>query len=190
MTAKDTIRQRVIKERGSLSKDYVKKTSQKILLNLQSLGVWRTKQTVHIYLPINGKNEVDTWPSLQWLLKEGHEVWASYLPADESQDGFCMVNETTDYKTGRYNIPLPQEEIMPAVEPTVVVIPCLAADKEGNRLGYGSGWYDWFLGTHPKAQRIGVVNDKFLFDEVPRSPQDETLDVIVTNKEIIHTTRI
>jgi 5-formyltetrahydrofolate cyclo-ligase len=66
-----------------------------------------------------------------------------------------------------------------------VIIPMLAFDKKGNRLGYGAGYYDRFLVSHPHLTRIGIA---FAFQEVEKIPVEATdagMDIIVTENGII-----
>jgi 5-formyltetrahydrofolate cyclo-ligase len=58
-----------------------------------------------------------------------------------------------------------------------------AADKRGNRLGYGKGFYDRFL-LQTTALKVGFVFDEFLFDEIPVEEFDVKLDVIITEEEL------
>ena len=70
-----------------------------------------------------------------------------------------------------------------------IIAPLLAADKSGNRLGYGKGYYDVFFAENPSAKRIGYGFDFQLLREVPCEPFDERLDVIVTDKQTLYTAR-
>ena len=68
----------------------------------------------------------------------------------------------------------------------VVVTPGLAFDREGRRLGYGGGYYDRYLSRlHPHAVRIGIGFSRQVVEEVPEEDGDETVDVIVTDDEVI-----
>lgn len=67
----------------------------------------------------------------------------------------------------------------PRAVPDAVIVPLVAADTRGNRLGYGKGHYDRTL-AHLKALRIGVAWDCQIVDHVPAEPWDERLDWLVT----------
>lgn len=76
----------------------------------------------------------------------------------------------------------------PSVEPTVMLVPLLAADPAGNRLGYGGGYYDLTLQA-ARAQRpvtaIGIAFDAQIVQAVPYDESDQPLDWIVTEKRVI-----
>ena len=66
-----------------------------------------------------------------------------------------------------------------------VITPLLAVDEQGNRLGYGGGFYDRFFKANPQAKRIGYAFDFQIIKQVPTEAQDEKLDCIVTEKRTL-----
>ncbi len=77
---------------------------------------------------------------------------------------------------GRFDVPTSEGEV---VEPDAVVVPGLAFDRMGGRLGYGAGFYDVWLAAHP-CLSIGVGFDEQLVDAVPREAHDRPLDRVFT----------
>lgn len=67
----------------------------------------------------------------------------------------------------------------------VAVIPLLAADKQGNRLGYGKGYYDRYLKDNP-CKRVGYCFDFQLMEKVPVREQDEKMEILVTDERILY----
>lgn len=68
----------------------------------------------------------------------------------------------------------------------LIIVPCLAFDKNCNRLGWGGGWYDRFLAEQPGALKIGLAyQGSFIDTGLPVEPHDITLDKIVTEEGII-----
>jgi 5-formyltetrahydrofolate cyclo-ligase len=61
----------------------------------------------------------------------------------------------------------------------------LAFDKKGNRLGYGAGYYDRFLSSHPHLTRIGIAFACQEVDEIPTDATDASMDIIITDTRII-----
>jgi len=79
-------------------------------------------------------------------------------------------------------------ETQPAIDPPVLFVPLAAFDRNGNRLGYGAGYYDAYLRDVRARQRvraIGVAFDEQEFAEIPRESQDEPLDMILTPSRVI-----
>ena len=74
------------------------------------------------------------------------------------------------------------------MQPALVLVPLVAFDRKGNRLGYGAGYYDACLRDMRARQRvtaIGVAFDEQEFTDIPREPQDEPLDMILTPSRVI-----
>ena len=76
----------------------------------------------------------------------------------------------------------------PEVEPDVLLVPLLAFDRNGNRLGYGAGYYDMTIAALRAKKRVVAVGVAFAaqeVDEVPTTPRDVRLDLVLTEREMI-----
>jgi 5-formyltetrahydrofolate cyclo-ligase len=83
-------------------------------------------------------------------------------------------------------------ELVPAEDVDVVIVPGVAFDRRGGRVGYGGGFYDRLLSRAPSAPAVAVAFDVQLVDGVPQGRNDSRVDVIVTEDEVIrprHDTR-
>ena len=67
----------------------------------------------------------------------------------------------------------------------IAIIPLLAFDREGNRLGYGAGYYDRFLAAHPRVKTIGIAFACQEMPELPGEPTDIRMDRILTESGLI-----
>jgi 5-formyltetrahydrofolate cyclo-ligase len=76
-----------------------------------------------------------------------------------------------------------------ALTPGVLLVPLLAFDRRGHRLGYGGGYYDRTLAALPGATAIGVAHAAQELDEVPAGPEDASLDAIATEAGLIRVER-
>ena len=88
---------------------------------------------------------------------------------------------------GKFGLQEPSET-QPAIHPPILFVPLVAFDRKGNRLGYGAGYYDACLRGMRANQRvlaIGVAFDEQEFPDIPREPQDEPLDMILTPSRVI-----
>lgn len=74
--------------------------------------------------------------------------------------------------------------VLPVNAYDVIIIPLLAFDESGNRLGYGGGWYDRFLAEQPQALKIGLAYDVQRAPTLPVEPHDRSLDYVVTEANI------
>ena len=102
------------------------------------------------------------------------------------QMDFYKWSFSNPLKINKYGIPEPEAENM--VYPDVILIPLVAFDKNLNRLGYGSGYYDRYiakLSKKKKIMKIGLALSVQKIDNVPINMYDQKLDYIVTNKYIV-----
>lgn len=129
--------------------------SKKIFSQLQFLD-FSSAQTFHIFLPIEKNNEINTYPIIDWLFTHQKDVVLPLVIGDDMIN--CKVNEGFDTKLNALQIPEPihYTEINSS-EIDVIFIPMFVADKKGNRVGYGGGYYDKFLSRcRPDAKKIGL----------------------------------
>lgn len=129
-------------------------------------------------------------------LQRRHQQY--FLPrlAGERQLAFAGWNPGDDLVTNRYSIPEPtaQADTLPARDLEVVLVPLLAFDDLGNRLGTGGGFYDAtfaFLGEGVRPARPLLIGVGYGFQQVERlEPQswDVPMDAIATDEKLIHCT--
>ncbi len=120
----------------------------------------RPGAVVHTYLPIRRQREVDTWPIIHRLWDDFPQVriWSSLTDADTNTlQSFPLTTETPLTET-KWGIPVPIGTFEPVVgQPDLVIVPLLAFDKQGHRVGYGGGYYDRFLAeAGPDCLKIGL----------------------------------
>ncbi len=87
-------------------------------------------------------------------------------------------------ETGYQNISEPSTDC-PAVTPDLIITPMIAFDRSLGRLGQGKGHYDRTFEKYPKATRIGFAWSVQEAENIPMQPHDVTLEMIVTESEII-----
>lgn len=109
------------------------------------LDIWN-KTYFHIFLPISGKKEVNTEFLLHILFGKDKSVVVPKSDFDNHSLKHILLQENTELKATKFGIPEPVNGIeLPPESMEVVFIPLLAYDTNGNRVGYGKGFYDRFL---------------------------------------------
>lgn len=99
----------------------------------------------HIFLSIENKNEVDTLPLITLLQGRDKHVIVPKMTGSTSMDSYLLTDGTT-LKKNSWGIPEPVDGfLVPENKIEVVFVPLLAFDSQGNRVGYGKGFYDTFL---------------------------------------------
>lgn len=114
-------------------------------------------QRLHVYLPISRLYELDTEPLIALLWGLNREIVVSVADFETSQMKHFLLDEETRLLPNAWGIPEPVNgKAIEVASIDAVIIPLLAADQHGYRLGYGKGFYDRFLATCPHAKRIGI----------------------------------
>ena len=109
-----------------------------------------------------------------------------YLPRVNGVDLEVLPYEESRLELGSFHIEEPTgNDVTDPSEIELVVVPAVAYDRKGRRLGRGKGFYDRFL-THTKATKVGVGYEFQLVDELPSEPHDVNMDIVITQ----HTTLI
>lgn len=154
---KKTIRKQFKEFRQHLSEDEVEEMSLQIANHIISLEIW-DKTYFHLFLPIEEQKEVNTEYVLQVLAGRDKEIVVSQSDFETRKMTHFLLTENTKIKKNAYNIPEPIDGIeVPVSKIEVVFVPLLAFDRQGNRVGYGKGFYDLFLSEcKPETMKIGV----------------------------------
>ena len=136
-------------------------------------------QVVGVYAPISG--EIDCGALLSVMSDAGCDLALPYSEADGVM-GFYPFDEN-DTEIGRYGIKVPRSRDK-VVVPDCVVVPLVAVDVHGTRLGYGQGYYDRYLSHHP-ARTIGLAYEEQIVENLPVEGHDKSLDYVITPKRVI-----
>ena len=144
---------------------------QRIADLITSTALWKSCATVFAYMAYRGE------PCLERVINTGLlEGKTVALPVclDDSHMAFFKIESSTEVKTGRYGIAEPlhtdDARIREADGRTLVLLPCLAFDRRGYRLGYGKGYYDRYLSGHKDAETMITA---YAFQQVDRIPELE-----------------
>jgi len=153
--------------------------------NLLELPVW-DQEFYHLFLSIVEHREVNTEFILNILAGKDKHTVISRSNFNTREMSHFLLTDNTRIKKNSWNIPEPVEGIdISSTKIDVVFVPLLAYDKQGNRVGYGKGFYDKFLNScRPETVKIGLsfFQPEAIIDEV--SPEDVKLDYCVTPNEI------
>lgn len=154
----------------------------------QRLAAWpvlRDAERVLAYLAFRNEPSLEPLfallPHISWLapriIPDSQMALHPYDPARLVRHRFGMLEPAAD---------------LPVVTPAavdVVLVPGVAFDRHGRRLGFGGGYYDRFLPTTP-AVRVGVAFDECLVDELPCGEHDQRMDWVATPSEMMHCTSL
>lgn len=157
---KAELRKQMLQKRRVLPAEEVQRHSQRIADLFFHHFPLQKGQTVHVFLPILKNKEIDTWLIIRQLRLEHPEVQVA-VPVTDVVQNVLTHHELTEEAVlleNAWGIPEPQNaHIIHAREVDIVLLPLLAFDKAGHRVGYGKGFYDRFLADcRPDVLKIGL----------------------------------
>lgn len=142
--------------RADVTQDEISRLSIQLVNCLVKLPIWDFLY-FHIFLSIVQNKEVDTLPLLTLLQGKDKNIVVPKVAGTKTMKHY-LLTDTTLLKPNKWNIPEPTDGIeVPTHRIDVVFVPLLAFDLLGNRVGYGSGYYDTFLNRcRPETLKIGI----------------------------------
>ena len=186
--AKKNLRQAILGLRRLLGPDEVSRRSNAALQNLYRSGLLPTRGTVALYAAAD--LEVLTEPLFQRLSRAGLKVALPRVRGKGPEIDFFAVTDWAGLVKSRFGIPEPPANGDPVAlaELDFVLVPGIAFDAHGGRLGYGMGCYDRALKeTRPEAPRVGIGYDFQLVEAVPKEAHDVLLTAVVIERETLLT---
>ena len=160
--------------------------SQRIVQRLLELTALTRATRVALFWPIVVRHEVDLRPLDEALRARGARVAYPAIDPESGAMTFRFVAAVTDLEVQGYGFAEPPATAEEATELDAVLVPALALDSRGHRIGYGAGYYDRTLPRFcPPGVSIGVAYDFQLLVEVPLTEGDVACDWIVTDTRVL-----
>lgn len=199
MLSRNNIRENLIQQRASLSPRQRKINAESLTRRFHqwfdSHFINGSKQLkIAGYLAVRG--EIDPYSILAFLRDAGHLTYLPVIPTVKNEKLlFAPVTESTRFKIGKYAIqePICQDKVLITGEQLdLVLMPLVAVDKNGNRVGMGGGYYDKTFSFKTEADTqtdqptlLGLCHHFQLLSSVPVEDWDVPLDAVVTDEEIV-----
>lgn len=168
MAYKSDLRKQALNKRSNLTADELLMFNEKLVAQFKKLDLSEIK-SIHTFLPITSKKEPDTFLIIDFLAQHHPEIQIVVPKADfgtSEMSHYCYGGKI-ELINNHYHIPEPQQATPFIGVPDMVIVPLLAFDKKGHRVGYGKGFYDRFL-ADSNTLKIGLS----FFDAA-----DEIIDV-------------
>lgn len=164
---KKTLRASIRQRKRAMTEAQIEEKSRRLGELLAASDLYRNAKTIYGYLPYN--QEVRTVPMLARALADGKRVAVPKVYGEEMK--FIYLTDLTLVAKGYAGIPEPIADEPVAEEPdALVLMPGLAFDPEGHRIGYGGGFYDRFLAREPAHPTLALCYD---FQMIPRLETEE-----------------
>jgi len=182
---KKDLRLQFKQRRDRLSSEEILACSQKVFSNLKDLANFKNASCVHTF--VAWRSEVNTHKLIDEMLESGKKVVVPLIEIGSVNLRHFAIQNFSDLKIGSYGILEPNIETTIETkisELDIVLVPGLAFDKTGHRLGYGGGYYDRFL-KDISVPKIGLAYDFQLVDCLPVRPDDREVDLVVTDRRLL-----
>jgi 5-formyltetrahydrofolate cyclo-ligase len=189
MTDREHVRAALLSARAKVSADDGQRASKAVTARVVGLPSVIAATRLALYRPVRG--EIDTGELAQWAWQAGRHV---YLPATAPPRSMTFARWRAGDRlvTSRFGIDEPSATAR-SIAPhrlDVVIVPLVAFDRAGTRLGHGAGYYDATFAFRKGARRrkpllVGVAHAFQEVEPLERRPWDVALDLVVTEAEVI-----
>ena len=173
---KSTLRKEIRKLKRAMTEEEILLRSQRLCEKFLKCDFYQNADTVYGYLPYN--QEVRTWDLLAQAMADGKKVAVPKVYGEEMR--FIYITDFSQIETGYCGIPEPIEDAPVANDKdALVLMPGLAFDTDGHRIGYGGGFYDRFLSSEPDHPTIALCYDFQVRNDLPAEAFDIPVDLVI-----------
>lgn len=177
---KNSLRKKYKTIRSNIGENKRREYSKKIADKLFLLEPYQRADTVLAYASIG--DEVETYSIISHALKNGKRIALPYCIPNTSLMEFYYINNISDLKKGSFGVLEPDPDSCEKYngERAIILVPALAFDIKGYRMGYGKGYYDRFLAGFT-GSKIGLCYSKCVSRCIFRNWYDKQVDCIITD---------
>jgi len=184
---KDIIRKQVLEIRNKLSESEAAALSESIFQNLKKNSFFNDAGNVMVYLDF--KHEVKTDCIIEYCLANGKKVYVPICIPETHELCISRITGPGQLQAGHYGIREPFREYVRLSDSSLldlVLVPGVAFDASGNRIGFGAGYYDRFMKRlRPDAVKAALAYSFQVVEQVPADEYDIPADYIVTENATI-----
>jgi len=188
---KQELRTEALRKRRSISPDELAELSARVGANLLSLHEYKDARTIISYCAKD--DEVQTRPLVERALADGKRVAVIVTDVQSKTLSFSEIKSfEDDLAPGAFGILEPKPGRMRPIsiaQADIVLVPLVAWDEKGHRLGYGAGYFDRALAGATRVTKVGLALESQRLPQIPESRHDVPLDVIVTEKRVVRPVR-
>jgi 5-formyltetrahydrofolate cyclo-ligase len=181
---KELLRARIRRQRRQIDSIWRDLASATIISRLETLPLFQRAQVIQTYVAL--RHEVNTHDLIQSLLRNGKSVALPKVARGNDLDQY-FIKDFSELQAGAFGIFEPRADsrrLATAAQFDLVIVPGLAFDRSGQRLGAGKGYYDRFL-AQVKAPKIALAFSFQVVEKIPVAAHDQPVDMIVTEQEVI-----
>jgi len=172
---KDDLRKEILEKRNDLSKEEVVSKSDIIISKLKCSPEYKSAKVILFY--VSKDNEVNT----HGLIKEASADKKVLVPKVRGQDiDCCKIKSLTELSKGNYDILEPKVcELVDFETIDLVIVPGVAFDRSGNRIGFGKGYYDNLL-RKVSCKKVALAYSFQIVDSIESDEWDIKVDLVIS----------
>lgn len=181
---KISLRSLALQRRLAIPAEQAMEAAQRLAQHVLRLPELKHAEQIAGFMPIKG--EVNTLPLLEQLIQRNQTCLLPVAEAGNPVLQFYPWKPGDPLERGAFNIPIPANRIQ-AARPDVLLVPMLGFDKQGHRLGYGSGYYDNTIATLEAEGELVTIGIAYAIQELEKIPiekHDKKLDMVATEAGI------
>ena len=184
MNAKSEVRHEALATRRKISSDRLDRLSDQVQKNLEGTREFAEAATLATY--VAKEDEVQTRNVIIDSLKMGKEVLVPRVGRAPGEMRFYRIRSLDELRAGSYGVlePLEGSRAVPLSRAQMVLVPVVAWDDKGHRVGYGGGYFDRSLKSRGGAVAAGLALESQRRAAVPASDSDVGLQMLVTEKRV------
>ena len=183
---KALLRKKLIQLRSSAVPGTLAGLSGRIRLRLEENRLWRNSKFACIYIS-SKPGEVDTLGLIRTALAEGKRVCVPVIDQKDAGLGLAEIDSLDNLQPGYFGILEPCCSVRQPYDSLpwdLAVVPGIAFDRRGHRIGFGKGYYDRLLAAN-SSPRVGLAFGFQVIEPFATLPHDVPMDLIITEKETI-----
>ena len=173
---KQQLRQAIRQRKRAMTQEEIEDRSRSLCEKFLNSDNYRRCTCLYGYLPYN--QEVRTWPILHQALADGKQVAVPKVYGDEMK--FIYLTDLTQVAAGYAGIPEPiADGPVAEQQDALVLMPGLAFDPQGHRIGYGGGFYDKFLSREPGHPTVALCYEFQMVDHLETEQFDIPVNTVI-----------
>ncbi|SDE60124.1 5-formyltetrahydrofolate cyclo-ligase [Sporomusa acidovorans] len=183
--AKQELRKNILAVRRSMSKEAVAAGSSRLAEHIRTWPVYQAAKNIMLYLAMPDEPHLDK--VISHALAAGKTLCVPFMHATRGLMDAAVIKNLDDLVVGQFNLLTPNPATLKLLEPReldLIIVPGVAFDKAGRRLGMGAGYYDRFLPKATKAELIGAAWAAQILEKVPTDEHDRPVNYLVTEEGI------
>lgn len=182
---KETLRRTLRTQRCAVANKAA--ASSAIIKRLVDSEDYRSNETLLCYAA--NRDEIDLDAFIRKALSDGKRVAVPYCLDSSGTMEFYLIDALEQLREGRFGIREPDINYSKRLEnfdKSIIIVPAIAFDRKGYRIGYGKGYYDRFLAAHNTIPSVGVCFEAMLQEQLHTENYDVPIDMIITEHQTIY----